>query len=300
VTHWEVRCRELKKTAKAAAGILLILAVVFCALVAFDFFNFESLPYDAGGEYAVGEFDYSGNAVAGLFTGFGSIRFENNDTYEGTFAEGRFNGDGVYTSSEGWVFRGVFAGGKPLSGELTRDGETIRFEDAEAVRKFLGSEWSYEGSAGERGQNGYGIFTFENGYKYAGSFRSGLADGADGRYTSDTGALIYQGDFAAGVFSGEGKYCSPDGSFTIEGTFADGLPNGHCVCYENGELRYDGEFLAGLPNGQGVYYSPDGWVYTGGFQGGAFHGSGTIVYEDGKTVSGLWESGVQVSIDEQD
>ena len=89
-------------------------------------------------------------------------------------------------------------------------------------------------------RNGKGVFTFEDGEVYDGTFVEGKFDGK-GTYTYPTGD-IYTGDFVEGLPEGKGIY-----------TFATGD-------------RYEGEFKTGKRNGKGVYIFASGTKQTGIFE----------------------------------
>lgn len=75
--------------------------------------------------------------------------------------------------------------------------------------------------------DGTGVFEFDDGRRYSGSWKNGKADGT-GTYTysEDTS---YKGSFVEGYASGRGVYVDADGN------------------------TYDGEYREGLKNGTGVY-----------------------------------------------
>ena len=75
--------------------------------------------------------------------------------------------------------------------------------------------------------NGTGVFEFDEGRQYSGSWKDGKADGT-GTYTYPDG-MSYKGSFTEGYASGRGIYVDSDGN------------------------TYDGEYREGLKNGTGVY-----------------------------------------------
>ena len=68
-------------------------------------------------------------------------------------------------------------------------------------------------------------------------------------------ALIYDGEFAHGLYEGQGKLREDDKLY--DGAFVAGLYEGMGKLYKNGALMYEGEFAAGLYNGVGTEYNPE-------------------------------------------
>ncbi|MCL2719080.1 MAG: hypothetical protein FWE14_09920 [Lachnospiraceae bacterium] len=171
------------------------------------------------------EFNYTGDLRNGRFTGHGLMTFINGGHFEGDFSVGRFAGAGNYIgNNNNWSFKGNFAEGQIVSGDFKFNNNDIKYERGETNDVFTGQSWRYEGFLGDSGQNGAGTFTFPDGSVYTGGFVNGLAEG-QGTYTLGSGAVVYQGTFAAGQFDGNGSYFSPEG-WSYEGEFKDGLFDG--------------------------------------------------------------------------
>lgn len=137
---------------------------------------------------------------------------------------------------------------------------------------------------------------------------SGLYDVASDTYIGDTqvvftNGIIYNGGFTNHRFNGYGV-CRGEGtteagevySWRYEGTFANGRLEGE-GSYSDHLGIYVGGFSGSLPSGQGVYTSHSGWRYEGEFQAGSMTGRGTVFLADGSASSGLFEDGLQVSVD---
>ena len=182
-------------------------------------------------EYAAGEFVFSGGVSNdGHFSGYGSIDLENGSFLFGDFHEGRLTGNGAYSSGNGkspddWHFIGIFGNGQINSGTFRlSDGSRVFYSRDASIATLVGNTWQYNGQFNERGQNGTGSFTFQDGSVYTGSFSDGMANG-EGLYKTADGKAIYVGGFVNGLFEGHGAYFSPEG-WLYEGSFKDGLFDG--------------------------------------------------------------------------
>ena len=86
---------------------------------------------------------------------------------------------------------------------------------------------------------------------YEGEFANGLYEGMGSLY--EDGALAYRGNFAAGLQEGDGTAYYPSGERAYTGSFAQGLYEGEGTAYrENGDVLYRGSFAQGLYDGSGV------------------------------------------------
>lgn len=90
--------------------------------------------------------------------GEGFIRFDNQDTYAGSFRHGRMHGKGIYVWQDGTVFKGVFQHGL---------------------------------------QHGHGEFRMEGDKRYIGNFEVGHPHGYGEAYHSD-GSLFFKGTWEYG------------------------------------------------------------------------------------------------------
>ena len=122
-----------------------------------------------------------------------------------------------------------------------------------------------EGEFKDAKNDGYGVMTYGDGYKYAGDWNDGLRHGQGTATYAD--GTVYDGEFKLGERSGFGKIVMPDG-FKYEGGWKDG--------------EIDGEGVATYANGD---------VYTGVFVMGKRQGQGTMVYASGETREGTWKDG---------
>ena len=103
------------------------------------------------------------------------------------------------------------------------------------------------------------------------------------------GTVVYTGDVAAGVCTGNGTLWDRKGRLVYEGGFENNQYSGQGVQYwPSGNRKYEGEFKNNQYSGEGVLYAEDGEtvLYTGGFQNGrksgtgkAYSETGTLLYE---------------------
>ena len=182
-------------------------------------------------EYGSGGLRYSGGLKNGLLNGRGELTFQDGNIYHGSFKDGRLNGEGLYsymddTGGHPWRFDGLFQDGRARSGRLYRhdDRSMIVYIHGSDTDTLVGRTWRYSGGFDARGQNGEGVYTYNNGFTYKGGFKNGSADG-EGIYADADGKTIYAGGFRGGLFEGQGVYCSPEG-WTYEGGFKEGLFDG--------------------------------------------------------------------------
>jgi hypothetical protein len=98
------------------------------------------------------------------------------------------------------------------------------------------------------------------------------------------GVMLYSGAFVEGSYNGAGKLYAPTGTLVYEGTFANNLYEGQGKLYEAGRLRYSGDFVGGVFEGAGRLYASataasnaagDALIYEGAFVGGQYNGMGT-------------------------
>ena len=114
---------------------------------------------------------------------------------------------------------------------------------------------------------------------YEGNFAQGLYDGRGKLYSE--GVLVYEGEFAAGLYDGSGTLYE-NGQVIYTGQFSEGLREGTGTEYAEGEISYKGDFSADVYEGEGTAYYPNGQVqYRGSYVAGLYSGEGTLYYEDG-------------------
>jgi len=221
----------VEKLLSSVIAVLLIAAVVLLGAYAIGGLSNDHFMVADKNEYGSGGLVYSGGLKNGLLNGLGELTFQDGNTYHGSFRDGRLNGEGLYsykddTGGPVWRFEGLFQDGRANSGRLylSYDRSMIVYIYGSDTDTLVGQTWRYSGGFDRRGQNGEGVYTYNNGFSYKGGFKNGLADGK-GIYADADGRIIYAGGFSGGQFEGQGVYYSPEG-WIYEGNFKDGLFDG--------------------------------------------------------------------------
>lgn len=136
-------------------------------------------------------------------------------------------------------------------------------------------------------QNGKGVYVYEGGTRYSGSFQDGIPHGQG--ILKQTDGMIYQGDFVKGKKHGEGQMIFPSGD-TYQGDFKQNSMEGNGrMVFKNGDT-YEGTWHEGMPSGKGVYHFHDGNIYEGYFAEGQFCGEGRWTFNDGRYYQGEWQN----------
>ena len=118
--------------------------------------------------------------------------------------------------------------------------------------------------------NCFGSYTFANGDKYVGEFKTDAYNGQ--------GTFIFgpNSEWAGDKHVGEYRNNKRNG----QGTYT----------HANGD-KYVGEYKNDAMNGQGTYTHADGDKYVGEFKNDAYNGQGTYTYADGTKEEGFWKDG---------
>lgn len=97
------------------------------------------------------------------------------------------------------------------------------------------------------------------------------------------GQVRYEGEVAAGSYTGQGKVYDQDGFLVYEGPLVDGAYEGDgAKVYSDGKLIYEGTMAANLYEGEGRRTDPvSGEVSEGQFVAGIFEGEGRQYNADG-------------------
>jgi len=221
----------VEKLLSPVIAVLLIAAVVLSGAYAIGGLANDHVMEADSYEYGSGGLVYSGGLKNGLLHGSGELTFQDGNIYNGHFRDGRLDGEGLYsymddTGGPAWRFDGLFQDGQAKSGRLYlyADRSMIVYIHGSDTDTLVGRTWRYSGGFDTRGQNGEGVYTYNNGFSYKGGFKNGLADG-EGIYADADGKKIYAGGFSGGQFEGQGVYYSPEG-WIYEGNFKDGLFDG--------------------------------------------------------------------------
>ena len=220
----------MRKHIAAVLRVLPIIAIILLGVHAIGIFDNGDQKKVDDMKFASGGFDYSGSLKSGLFSGYGTIKFQDGSKYSGGFTDGRFDGKAIYNYSGNadtseWYFDGIFQNGQIGNGTLyLSNGSGVLYYRDLYTDALIGPTWRYTGRFNENGQSIAGTFTFQDGSVYAGSFQNGFASG-EGTFIDADGNLIYIGGFEDGLFDGTGTYYSPEG-WVYEGSFKDGLFEG--------------------------------------------------------------------------
>jgi len=222
---------RIRDLAKPSLTVLLVAAIVLLALYSIGILDTGEYHFVDKMEYAEGGFSFTGSLKDGYFNDNGIIVFNEGHTYNGGFTDGRFDGEAVYSdATDKWWLRGEFQSGRFSNGQLfLGDGLTVIYEIVQNTNTVISPTWQYNGGLNERGQNGSGRFTFEDGSIYIGDFMNGLAYG-EGMFVDAEGNTLYTGQFLNGFFDGAGVYYSTEG-WVYQGDFKEGMFDGEGILF---------------------------------------------------------------------
>ena len=149
--------------------------------------------------------------------------------------------------------------------------------------EYVSKSFKYEGEWNEGLKQGHGLYTWESGDRYEGTFAGDRPDGK-GTYKFFNGDS-YEGEVKQGVIAGRGVYVARNGD-TFEGPFVNGKLEGVGVYkFATGD-RYEGEMHEGRIQGTGRYYSRNGDRIEGTFVDGKPQGIGTYFFANGDRYQG--------------
>lgn len=154
--------------------------------------------------------------------------------------------------------------------------------------------------------NGEGIYTYQDGSMYEGTFAKGLTHGF-GAWCFPNGDK-YVGEFKENYQHGSGVVYHVNGDqtvgewingeyFSIKYGEVEGCIEGNCInghgtyIYDEGNAKYTGYFKDEMPHGQGVCQYSNREFYEGEWQEGSFNGYGTLYLSDGSPIQGYWKDG---------
>jgi hypothetical protein len=228
---------------------------------------------------------YDGNFKAGFRQGQGTYIWKEGEKYTGEWAEGLLTGLGTYYFSNGTSKFGYWENSNYIG--LSKPGQS-----------------NSTGCISGNCIDGYGVYVFNNGDRYEGSFRSNLQEGF-GVYNWSTG-IKYEGIWKGGQQNGEGKVTYKDG-YVQNGYWKDGKFSGEkqtytdkCISgdcdngygintWQSGE-KYEGYWKNLKRNGQGTNYYANGDVYTGNWKDDKQDSYGTLKFHNGSSYDGDWKA----------
>lgn len=153
--------------------------------------------------------------------GRGVYAYADGSRYEGSFLLGRPHGKGIFFYPNGDRYEGQFAYGLP-HGQGTRtyaNGGVQQGEWVEGGYLAPARNQTRKGCLQGDCQNGFGIYRFEEGDRYEGTFVQGQPEG-HGIVTYQNGDR-YEGEMQAGAFAGFGIYYEKSGAI-FEGSWSAG------------------------------------------------------------------------------
>ena len=247
------------------------------------------------------------------------------DKYIGEWKGGYRNGEGVYTWHDGDKYVGTWSNGV-INGYGTQyfasgSRSTGYWQSA----KLSGTNYTIPSCISGDCQNGYGVWVYDTGDKYAGYFKDGYRDG-EGTYLYTDGEK-YVGHFEGNKRNGYGTYNWITGAM-YEGNWKDGNQDGYGYYtsvdgkkeygyYENGKYigtsntssnNYSSNTSSSTTsstsactsgdceNGWGIYEwrsgSSSGDKYIGEWKGGYRNGEGVYFWNSGDKYVGTWANGV--------
>lgn len=202
-------------------------------------------------------------------SGYGVYLFEDGALYEGEFIDGEIYGSGKYTLPDGSYYKGYFVNHNFQGYGVLVQPDNTKVEGLWDSGRYIGTEKNHYGTISGDCQNGTGIFVWEDGSRYEGSWKGG-------------------------VKSGFGIYKGSDGSI-IKGTWYNDNPHGSVeVDYpaEHAISSYIGEIDNGVLTGFGTFIMRDGLIYYGSFANNYLEGK-VVGYNpsDNSKIVGIFHNG---------
>ncbi len=260
----------------------------------------ESLPLPEG--------FYQGELLKGKRDGFGSMFYENGDTYKGYWKDDLPHGEGTLTlTNQG----GIEKKGLWNQGFLERSIEKIDRGTGilERIQKSVFGQSQSSEKPLEQGEGSSeeihpppcssdfqqlsrwpdkADLVFPDGTEYFGNHLDGVPQGYG--FVRFPDGATYHGDFNKGDFHGRGILIFPEGDQYI-GEFTEGERHGKGeLKYANGDC-YRGEFSKDKATGEGRIDYSEGGFYEGAVVDGKPHGRGWMKYPDKFFYEGEWKKG---------
>jgi hypothetical protein len=137
-------------------------------------------------------------------------------------------------------------------------------------------------------RHGKGTYTFQDGYRYEGTWEEDQMSGFGILWVADE-VKWYEGEWQDGTFHGRGIiYNLTPEELDAEKAFSKDLNQ-----VGNGWIKYEGIFEKGTKHGFGTLHLANGDTFTGNFNSDNIFGRGSYVKaENNEMTAGLWENNV--------
>ncbi|RLD78201.1 MAG: hypothetical protein DRJ10_10730, partial [Bacteroidetes bacterium] len=271
---------------------------------------------------------YAGNWKNLKRNGKGINYFVDGEWYKGDWVNDQRQGQGINYSANGDLYEGQWKGSARHGfGVLTKVNGEVK-KGLWEYGRYVGTGNNNYGCISGNCDNGYGVYNWRTGEKYAGYWKNKKKDGKGTNYWKSGDK--YVGKWSDNLQNGYGIYTFANGQIQ-EGFFRQGkyigkkvsksgCVTGNCnngfgtYILSNGD-RYLGTFSNGKYSGQGTYKMVNGNKYSGEFSNHLYHGAGTFTFAnnkgeyigefaygkydgkgtfyfaDGRTKAGIWKQG---------
>ncbi len=207
-----------------------------------------------------GTIKYTGEFKRDVYSGEGTLKYDNGNIYTGEFSAGLPNGTGELKTESGTV---IYTG-QWKKGLYNGDGRLYNEDGSYSDGKFV------NGTA-----KGKLVIYDENGMiKYNGVVINSKPDGSGICYQN--GEKVYDGQLSEGVKSGTGRLYS-NGECVYMGSFENDVFSGFGISYKNSKPDYCGMWANNLYNGAGLLQIDDSTSMAGSFINGVPDGRINII-----------------------
>jgi hypothetical protein len=254
---------------------------------------------------------YVGEMKGGSREGKGAYYFNSGEWYTGEWSKNQRNGQGVNYFPDGEKYEGNW------KNDLRHGYGTHTFLDGKtltgmwAMGRYVGTGNNNYGCISGNCDNGFGVFRWQDGQKYVGTFKNKQRFGKGTNYWGD--GRIFEGvwlndkmngfgiesmgpalpkggneknlplnektiDFVKDGFWEDGKYIGMD--YPKSGCSSGDCENGYGTFLLKTGDRYVGQFKNGQYNGYGTLDYVRGGKYVGEFKTGKFEGQGNLKVKD--------------------
>lgn len=242
---------SINKIAVCIGGILIGISIALIVILQLGIFNLETV------EGYKDNVTYFGQVKNGKAYGNGRLFDENgNLIYQGEFKNSSYDGKGkqyLIENEQGKEVSVLCYEGDFEKGKYSGKG---KFYFTSGERK---GELVYEGDFYESNYNGQGTLYYSKDHTYKGGFAESKKHGFGKEiYTSSEGKeVVIYGTYSNDKLNGHGRRYE-DGTLIYDGQFADGLFSGEGILYyDNGNIQYKGMFANGNAEGEGIKYSEE-------------------------------------------